>query len=411
MALNLFSTMIEEAFSMGFGAVLEKILVADKICGKEADAALKAGGDTYNRPYIPRGNTQSYSDGTGVTKQSFTATNETLSLNQKIVYNFILDYTDFRQQKRKGALLAKLAMDAMKELGTVVDGDFFYRYQDADYKYGSGGVTTSSTVAGFTFSTSNALSSIGTVKAHLLNHTGGLKSYFLVLDPYHMDIIENAAIGNTFNTADRAFANGYIGNFKGFKIYVSNNLTSEVSLTMSGVGVAAETLIINGTTLTWAASISTTEGNIHVCDSATNEGINLAAVFNAPDTDISEVAGAGYVAFTDQANLHNLSGFVASITSAGVVLLKCKRGRQNWTTVSGDLTNGSFGTQVVHAIAGEEGSTNLAYQEKGKYFANSSPVDSSGNTLLANEHNYLSMYGIKTFDDGDARFVDVQINV
>ena len=74
-------------------------------------------------------------------------------------------------------------------------------------------------------------------------------------------------------------------------MYVSNNLTSEIDLTFTDVGVAAETLSFNGTTLTWAASIGTTEGNIHVCDSATNEAINIAAVLNAPGTSIAEAAG------------------------------------------------------------------------------------------------------------------------
>jgi hypothetical protein len=106
-----------------------------------------------------------------------------------------------------------------------------------------------------------------------------------------------------------------------------------------------------------------------------------------------------------------MSGFVCTNPSAGVVLMKCKRGRIDIGTANSALTNAGFGTQVVHALAGEHGAINLAYQEKGKYFHNASPVDSSGNTLLANEHNYLTMYGIKTFDDGDARIVDVQINV
>ncbi len=407
-ALNSFSTMIEEAFSSGFQDVLQKILVAEKIRGTEADSALKAGGDTYNKPYIPRGNTQSYSDGTGVTKQSFTATNETLTLDQKNVYNFILDYTDLRQQKRRGALLAKMALDAMQELATLVDGEFFYRYQDADYKYGSGGITTSSTVSGFTLSASNVLSSFQTVMSHLLDHTGGLNSHFLVVDAYHMGLITQAAIGNTFATSDRAWANGYIGDLLGYKIYVSNNLSSEVSLTMTDVGVAAETLMFNETTLTWDAT-GGTEGMIHVCDSATNEAINIAAVLNAPGTDISYAAGTGYDAFTDQANLHNLSGFVATNPSAGVVLIKSKRGRITLGTAA--ITNGSFGTQVTHALAGQKGAIDLAYQEKGKLFVNQNPTDSSGNTLLATEHNYLTMHGIKTFDDGDARIVDIQINV
>ena len=408
MSLNSFSTIIEEAFSAGFGAILKKIMVSEKIRGREAEGELKGGGDTYNRPYIGKGVTQAYVDGVGVTKQSHTATNETLSLDQKVVYNITLDYTDFRQQKRKAKLLLDLTTKAMHQLGTVVDGDFFYRYQDSVFKYGSGGITTSATTAGFTLSTSNALSDFGKVKAHLMNYTGGLKSRFWVLDPFHADIIENAAIGNTWKTADAAFANGYVGAFKGYRIYVSNNLTSEVTLTFTDVGVAAETISFNGSTLTWIATLGATEGNIHVCDSATNEAINIAAILNTPKTSISEAAGTGYVAFTDSTNLNNLDGFVATNPSAGVVLIKCKRGRM--TLGSASITNASFGTQVVHSIAGELGSIDLAYQEKGRLFTNESPTDSSGNTMLATERIYLSMYGVKTYKDGADRMVDVQIN-
>ena len=80
-----------------------------------------AGKDTYNKPFIPRGITQTYTEGTGVTKQNFTATNETLSLSTKTVYNFHLDATDMRQQKRRATILAHQTMNAMEELQTVVD--------------------------------------------------------------------------------------------------------------------------------------------------------------------------------------------------------------------------------------------------------------------------------------------------
>ena len=74
------------------------------------------------------------------------------------------------------------------------------------------------------------------------------------------------------------------------------------------------------------------------------------------------------------------------------------------------ITNASYGTQVVHALMGEVGAIELAYQEKGRLFVNDSPTDSSGNTFLAKEYNYLTMSGIKTFDEGDARIIDIQIN-
>ena len=41
------------------------MIVSGELCGKEAQAALADGGDTYNKPFIPRGITQSYTEGTG----------------------------------------------------------------------------------------------------------------------------------------------------------------------------------------------------------------------------------------------------------------------------------------------------------------------------------------------------------
>lgn len=404
---NSFNTLVEEAYSAGIQLVLRKILVAEKICGKEAQAALAAGGDVYHKPYIPRGISQSYTEGTGVTKQDFTGTDEYLSLTTKTVYNFHLDYTDMRQQKRRAAILAHMTANAMEELQTVVDGDFFYRYQDADYEYGSAGLRAKTSTSGFTLSVSNCLTSFGTVMAHLLNHTGGIKSKFLVVDPYHMDTIENSAIGNLFNVADSTFKNGYVGNFKGYKLYVSNNLTSEVTFTFNSSPTATDTIVINGTTLTFVATL-TDDGQLHICGSTTYDAINLAAALNAPGTDITEATNTGYDAVTSTADLHNLSGMVAT-NSTNVVTIKCKRGRMSLSETMTD-TSSVFSTQVVHALAGEEGSIELALQENGKVFVNDAPVDASGNTLLEKEFNVLSMYGIKTFDDGDARLVDVQIN-
>ena len=70
----------------------------------------------------------------------------------------------------------------------------------------------------------------------------------------------------------------------------------------------------------------------------------------------------------------------------------------------------SFGTEVVHCIAGEEGTIELAYQEKGKVKINENPVDSSGNTILGVEHNFLMIAGVKTFREGMRKIIDVQLN-
>jgi len=411
MADNSLSTLIEEIFSVGIQEVLKKTLVAEKICGKRAHAALQKGGDTFNYPYVSRGVLQTYTAGTGVTKQLFSGTNESMGTPVTKVFNFILDDTEMRKQMRRAQILAQKQEEAMEEISSELDGAVMYRYQDAQYKYGSGGLTTSLTTAGLTLSPSNIGTSFGKVFAHLSNRIGKLKSKFCVIDDFIMDQIAEAAIGNTYNISDATWKNGYSGIYKGFKLYSSNNLSTEIVLTV-GTGTIAEDdyITIKGTTLTFMDALAS-NGDLHVCDSVANNCTNIAAALNAPGTDITEAAGTGYQAYdaTDADDeLFNLNRLVATAT-ATTVTIKSQRGRMQIDSSFADSTI-SFGTEVVHCIAGEEGAIELAYQEKGKAYINMNPTDASGNTLLAKEYNYLTMYYVKTFREGERKIVDIQIN-
>lgn len=410
MANNSTTTLIEEVFSTGVQEILKKALVGEAICGKRGHAALNAGGDTFNFPYLSRGTLQSYTAGTGITKQYFKGTNEQMSLATKKVFNFFLDDTEMRQQMRRAAFLNQKNMEAMESIAVELDGQVMNRYQDAEYKYGSGGITTSSTTAGKTISVSNVGSSFGTVFAFLKNRVGKLKSKFMVVDDFIMNVIEDAAIGNTFNLSDATFKNGYVGNYKGFKLYVSNNLTTEVVLTV-GTGTIAEDdyMTIKGTTLTFK-DVLAANGQLHVCNSVATNCTNIAAALNAPGTDIAEAATTGYQAYddTDGDQLYNLEGLEASATTTTVTIVS-KRGLMMIDSSFADAAI-SFGTEVVHCLAGEEGAIELAYQEKGKVYVNNTPVDSSGNTILGKEYNYLMMSGVKTFREGKRKLIDVQVN-
>ena len=411
MSNNSISTLIEKIFAKGVQEILKPNLIGEKICGKKAHKELNAGGDTYNYGYVSRGVLQTYTAGTGVTKQYFKGTNESMSLTTKKVFNFFLDDTEMRQHKKRAAYLKQKNEEAMTAIALELDGMVMNRYQDATYKYGSGGITTSTTVAGKTISVANIGSSFGKVFASLKNRVGKLRSKFMVVDDFIANEIEEAAIGNTFQVGDLAFKNGYAGTYKGFKIYVSNNLTTEIVLTFgTGTVAAADYITIKESgTLTWGDTL-TANGVIHVCDSVANNTINLAAALNAPGTDIADAAGTGYDAWedTDGDQLFDLDGLVATSTTTTVTIVS-KRGLMMIASSFADSAI-SFGTEVVHCIAGEEGTIELAYQEKGKVKINDNPVDSSGNTILGIEHNFLMIAGVKTFREGKRKIIDVQLN-
>lgn len=411
MTNNSISTLIEKIFASGVQEILIKTLVGEKIAGKRAHKELNAGGDVFNFGYVSRGVLQTYTSGTGVVKHYFNGTNEQMSLATKKVFNFFLDDTEMRQHKKRAAYFAQKNLEAMESISIDLDGSVMNRYQDATYKYGSGGITKSTTVAGKTISVSNIGSSFGTVFAFLKNKVGKLKSKFMVIDDFIADVVTEAAIGNTFNVGDNAFKNGYMGLYKGFRLYVSNNLTTEIVLTV-GTGTIAEDdyiTIKESGTLTFKDALAA-NGDIHVANSVANNCTNIAAVLNAPGTDITEAAGTGYDAWegTDGDQLFDLDGLEATATSTTVSIVS-KRGLMLIDSSFAD-GNISFGTEVVHCLAGEEGTIELAYQEKGKVYVNPNPVDASGNTILGKEYNYLVMSGVKTFREGKRKIIDVQLN-
>jgi len=408
---NSISTILEELFSTNIQIITKKALVGMAICAKEAHAALQKGAEKWHFPYISRGTLQTYTAGTGVTKKHFKGTDEYMQLNDFKVFNIVLDDVEMRQHLRRAQILAQKVNEATEEINTYLDSLVMGEYENSTYKYGSGGLTTSATVAGKTINAGNINSSLGAVYSHLQDRLGVMRSKFMVVPYFLMDTLADAAIANTFNMADMSMKNGYVGNHKGFKLYVSTNLTSEVVLTV-GTGTIAEDdyITIKNTTLTFKDTLAA-NGQLHVCNSVATNCTNIAAALNAPGTDITEAATTGYDAYedTDGDQLFELYGLEATATTT-TVTIKSTRGLMNIESSFAD-SGISMGTEVVHCLAGEEGAIQLAYQEKGKVYYNGSPVDSSGRTMLAKEYNYLMMAGVKTFVYGKYRLVDVQVNV
>ena len=84
------------------------------------------------------------------------------------------------------------------------------------------------------------------------------KPWFFVITPDVKANIQQTNLVNGFNQADAALRGtlkgmGYLGQWGNFNIFVSNNVAHTNEVTMSSVA-AADTLTINGVTITFAAS-------------------------------------------------------------------------------------------------------------------------------------------------------------
>jgi hypothetical protein len=82
-----------------------------------------------------------------------------------------------------------------------------------------------------------------------------------------------------------ALKNGYAGNFAGYKVYSSNNVAHNRTISFSSV-VATDEIVIGGVTFTFVSSLSTTPGTVL-------KGANDAAALANLAAAVNGASGAG----------------------------------------------------------------------------------------------------------------------
>jgi hypothetical protein len=394
-----YTNAIEEQFSTGVQRNLSAMLVSAQVTGKEAQSALAGGSDTYNKPYIPRGQAGTYTKYTDITPQAHTATNEQLVVSTFKYYDFSVDRLDSLQLEKAAAVLAHQQKEAAFALNREIDAEVWAEYSNANYKYTGGAVSTSSTVSGTTLTSGNVDDVFGEVGAHLRNLTGGMNGLYAVIDPEQARFVEQAAITNGFNLADSTFQNGYSGDFLGFKVYVSTNLPSAISLNLATNPTDGDTFTINGVTFTFVDTLGAVAGNVHICSTAAATVDNLVVAFNDLGTAIAEATDTGYVAIS-ASDRSRLPGIAATDGTTSLDLTGYGR-----FTVSETLTDGTdtWGTQVIHSNFGEFGAIEQAVQQQ------VATMVTPREFQIGDLWKTYTASGAKTFNDGADRFVDVQL--
>ena len=188
-----------------------------------------------------------------------------------------------------------------------------------------------------------------------------------------------------------ALKNGYAGNFAGYKVYSSNNVSHARTISFSSV-VATDAITVGGVTFTFVSSIGTTPGNVLVGANDAASLANLAAAING-----GAGAGTNYVevSASDRAKLKgarlNLDSSTGALTSAGAVV------------VSTEDTTITVGNATEHALLCRPGAIDLVMQQN---------IDVRKTPLPKQKADYFiisTLYGVKTFTEGEERMVDIKI--
>ena len=385
MANNL-SAFSPEYWSARTQRLLKKKLIAREIASMEEQAILRDW-DMVHRPYYSDVVVNNYTKGTDVTVQDVSATDEYLVVNKSKEATVYIDEIDVKQNKYDAA---NKYIDRMTyALKKDIDGAFLQEALNAEYTMDDGdmGGTPNTPI---TVSVANVFKLFTLTEAKMnANDIEDTKPWFFVITPDVKANIQQTNLVNGFQQADAALRGtlkgmGYLGTWGNFNIFVSNNVAHSNLVSVSSLA-AADTLTVNGVTITFAAAPAAA-GECKPTKAA------LIGMING------EMATAGdYVEFSDADRAKLLAVNAKAIDNSGDVEI-ITAGH-----VAYAQSGVTLGGEVAHCWAGQYGCSDMVIQKDVAVQKNKEPKKTG--------YNYLcwTLYGIKTFTEGAKRCIEVKV--
>ena len=366
--------------------LLKKKLIAREIASMEEQWLLRDG-DVVHRPYYSDVVVNNYSKGVDVTVQDVSATDEYLVVNKSKEATVYIDEIDVKQNKYDAA---NKYIDRMTyALRKDIDGAFLQEVLNAEYTMSDGdlGGTPGNPV---TVSVANVFSLFTYTEAKMnANDIEDTKPWFFVITPDVKAAIQQTNLVNGFQQADAALRGtlkgmGYLGTWGNFNIFVSNNVAHSNKVTVSSLA-AADTLTINGVTITFAAS-----------PAAAWECKPSLAALKGMINGVMATAG-DYVEF-DAADRAKLLAVNAKAIDDGTDVTIVTAGHVDYAQ-----SGVTLGGEIAHCWAGQYGCSDMVIQKDVAVQKNKEPKKTG--------YNYLcwTLYGIKTFTEGAKRCINVLV--
>ena len=245
MALDSFKT----AFDNTYQDIFQKVLVGMKIANLRFEPVLKYGEAVQRAlPDISAVRVRTVSRGSAATVDAITDTTETLSINLEKEAVFYISDGEVTQcgplnpgEYFGGKIAVKVAAD--------LDGRIFKEVINAGNTFDEGDLTTlASTATAFTLTATTVPQMVARMPAKLkAKENIILSNMAFVIDSYTAADISEYLLGKQFDVVESVFKNGYAGNISTAEVYVSENLTSTVNLTLTDIqGNGTEYIEING---------------------------------------------------------------------------------------------------------------------------------------------------------------------
>jgi len=391
-------------FDNAYQEIFQKVLVGKKIANLRFEPVLKYGESVERVAFdISAVRVRSVVRGAASTVDSVTDTSELLTINLEKEAVFHVSDGEVKQagplnpgEAIGGQIAIKVAAD--------LDARILYEAKNAYQTFDTGDLTALvSNATPIALSSTTVPQMVTRMPAKLRRGTNQILSNMcMVVDSYALSDMEQFLLTKEFNIVESVFKNGYAGAIAQAEVYVSENLTGEVTLGMATNPTNGDTLTINGVVITFVtSSVGTTAGNVLVGSDVDTTRASLAGLINNPGTtSATQVAlsATNQNLFTDEyrftatnsdsANTLNLVGTGSGRLSVAETL-----------TASGD----TWTTPYIHAYYGKKGGIDVAVQSLEEVDMRPT-ADRRGTNVFS---SYLA--GIKTFADGAKKFLDVKI--
>lgn len=347
--------------------------------------------------------------------QGITDTQETLVINKEKEASIYIKKLDELQahlplkQKygRKLAMAminqidADVTLAAYQGAGTTLDDGSFAGTS------GNGFIVTASNVATLFTTAMQKLRLKNVVYNNRFSTSGSLEvptgMPIAVISPEILSYIELYLGGKNTLLGDQVSRNGYSGYFMGFNLFLSNALPWTGELVLSTIPTAADTITINGVTLTAAANgAATNPGDFSISTTNDLAAANLVQLINGTGTP-----GASNYIELSAANRRLLKNITASY-SASTDILTITAGGTGTVVVSETLTPAAnvwtTTKQKLHMLFALSKSVSLVVQK------NPSLEENFVSGKIGRDYISWAAYGIKVFVDQAPQIVDFAAN-
>jgi len=209
---------------------LYKSLVSMEVANVQFRDALRVG-DVINKQYFSSLTSVAYVPGTPYVLDDLAYSTDQLTVNNKRIVAFYVD--DIEQLQANVDIQRSLLEEAAYQLRDYIDQQVFYNISAGikadDYDLAAG---TASALC--TASTANIINIFANARKMLRdNNVEEAGDWCAVVTPKLANLIEAKATTVGYNVADATLRNGYLGDFMGFQIYISNNLPTETTASAS----------------------------------------------------------------------------------------------------------------------------------------------------------------------------------